>query len=55
MKHLLRDMDMTVGKKEKLQLVIHFAGSGSLQAERVQFRLGGWRLKSLKHPRRVIG
>ena len=24
--HLLRDMDMTVAKKEKLQLVIQFAG-----------------------------
>lgn len=37
MKHLLRDMDMTVAKKEKLQLVIQFGGSGSLKAGRVQF------------------
>lgn len=36
MKHLLRDMDMTVAKKEKLQLVIQFGG-GCLKAERVQF------------------
>lgn len=46
MKHLLRDMDMTVAKKEKLQLVIQFAGSGSLKAERVQFWLEGQQLKS---------
>lgn len=32
MKHLLRDMNMIVAKKEKLQLVIQFAGSGSLKA-----------------------
>lgn len=37
MKHSLRDMDMTVAKKEKLQLVIQFAGSDGLKAERVHF------------------
>lgn len=50
MKHLLRDMDMIVPKKEKLQLVIQFAGSGSLKAEIVQFWLEGQQLKSLKTP-----
>lgn len=32
MKHSLRDMDIIVSKKEKLQLVIQFAGSCGLKA-----------------------
>lgn len=50
MKHSLRDMDMTVAKKEKLQLVIQFAGGVRLKAEKVQFWLEGQRLKSSETP-----
>lgn len=35
-KHSLRDMNMIVAKKEKLQLVIQFTGSGGLKAHSVQ-------------------
>lgn len=50
MKHSLKDMDMIVAKKEKLQLVIQFEARKRLEAGGVQFTLEGQQLKSTKTP-----